>query len=394
MKKLNITLLMVLGLLLMVSCDSDRDSNPTISTPETFVLNIPPYAASDIDLYTSNTFELTCTQPDYGYTAAVVYSVQVSLDDTWNDATEDATATYATLETTFTTARLNAVASELDKGIVKVAGWEEEDDVPDGALTVFVRLKGHLGTGIYPVYSNSIELSVIPYYVELSDALPAPYYLLGSCIGDGTWNEHNLGLSVVPMALVEGSEYDKITGKGEFVFTGYFPAGEGFKIIGTLGSWDVQWGNADSDGIDNPVHNDGGSKNFAVPASGWYTVTLNTVENKLDIKEKAEAPAAAFENMEVIGSFNDWADDGTIALTQSGGAASHIWYGDVSFAADGKCKFRTRSGESATWWGTIAEDPMYFPFATTGDKDILYKAGNYTVVFNDLDKCYYFFEKE
>lgn len=394
MRNINITLLMVCGLLLMFSCDSDRDSNPTILTPETFVLNTPVYAESNIDLLTSKGIELTCVQPDYGYTAAVVYSVQVSLDDVWTDATEDEEATYQTLETTYTTAKMAMEVSELDRAIVKLAGWEGDEDVPEDGMTVSIRLKAHLGTGIYPVYSNSVEMAVLPYFVELNNTLPAPYYLLGSCIGDGTWNENNLGLSVVPMALVEDYEYNKVTGKGEFVFTGYFPAGEAFKIIGILGSWDEQWGNADNDGIDNPVHNDGGSKNLAVPTSGWYTVTLNSIENTLSIVLTDVSPKE-FTSLGIVGGFNNWSDNGEdpIELTQSGGAASHIWYGTASFETDGECKFRADNAWSDNW-GAIATDPVYFPFGATGGSNIGYKAGDYTVIFNDIDKCYYFFEKE
>lgn len=387
MKKINITLLIVLGILLAVSCDSDRDSNPTIVIPDSFVLNTPSYASTNIDLINSISLELTTTQPDYGFTAAVVYSVQISLDDTWKDEGEDTKSSYGTLETTFSTTKMESVASEMARVIVSLAGWTEESQVPTSAMNVYVRLKAHVGVNQYPVYSNSVKLSIIPYFILLKDALPAPYYLIGEPIGDGAWDNSNIGVSIIPMALVEDFEYHKTTGKGEFVYTGYFPAGQGFKIIGIVGSWDEQWGNGDADGIDNPVHNDGGSKNFMVPTSGWYTVTLNSIENTLTIIPKADYDPVGYATMQIVGDFNDWNDENAILLTKSGGDKSHVWYADVTFNENTSCKFRTDNTWAHNWGG------KNFPYGLAESSNLSAVAGSYIVIFNDLDRCYYFMEK-
>ena len=84
------------------SCEDDRNSNPTLQTPTKFVLNTPAYAGSAVyDLENSSSVELTCSQPDYGFTAATAYSVQVSLD---NDFTTE--GKFTTLATTYTTAKI------------------------------------------------------------------------------------------------------------------------------------------------------------------------------------------------------------------------------------------------------------------------------------------------
>ena len=69
-------------LCLATACDDDNNSNPTLKTPSGFTLNTPAYAEGAVyDLERSQTVELTCSQPDYGFTAATVYTVQVSLDN-------------------------------------------------------------------------------------------------------------------------------------------------------------------------------------------------------------------------------------------------------------------------------------------------------------------------
>lgn len=60
-------------------------------------------------------------------------------------------------------------------------------------------------------------------------------YLVGSCIGDGSWDNTNasVGVSLVPMSVMSGAEYNA-QGEGSLVFNGYFVAdGIGFKIITT-----------------------------------------------------------------------------------------------------------------------------------------------------------------
>lgn len=68
MKKINILTSILVATALLTACEDDRDSNPTIQEPTTFVLNTPANATYNVyDLNQSKNIELTCTQPDYGY---------------------------------------------------------------------------------------------------------------------------------------------------------------------------------------------------------------------------------------------------------------------------------------------------------------------------------------
>lgn len=158
MKKLHIISIFVLLLLGFTACENDRDSNPTYKDPTTFVLNTPPYASTIYDLKYSTTLELTCSQPDYAYPTATTYSVQLSLNNNFTDE-----GSFETLETTYTTARMNVDAVQFSQAMVSL--WEnssEEGFPADTPLSVYVRLKAQLtSTGAGVIYSNVITLEQV-----------------------------------------------------------------------------------------------------------------------------------------------------------------------------------------------------------------------------------------
>ena len=331
MKKINILTSILVATALLTACEDDRDSNPTIQEPTTFVLNTPANATYNVyDLNQSKNIELTCTQPDYGYPAVVTYTVQADLTDKWTDETETADASYLTLPSISTSAKVDANTQELNKAIVKL------------------------------------------------DAVPATYYLLGDFIGEVPWGNPTMaaGTAYFPMSLVKGYAYDANTGKGEFTYTGYIPADKGFKVVATPGAWDDQWGNADSEGFTNLV-NDKNSQNIKVNAAGWYTLHLNTLENKLTMKATTfETQPTEYDAVTLIYGSE------SVNMTKVTMEHSHVWYADITIAASCKAKFT--SGDK-TWGGEG------FPFGSFVDgATISCKPGDYTVLFNELDECYYF----
>ncbi len=79
MKKIlnSMLLLIVAAVPLLTSCEDDNDSNPTLSIPQSFVLNTPGLAAGNVYDLPNGTVNLTTNQPDYGgWPAAVTYAVQ------------------------------------------------------------------------------------------------------------------------------------------------------------------------------------------------------------------------------------------------------------------------------------------------------------------------------
>ena len=105
MKKLNIFASLLAGVLMFSSCESDRDDNPVFKEPTAFTLNVPAYVNTIYDLENSTSLELTCSQPDYGYTAPTTYTVEVSTSQDF--------ATFETLASTYTSAKMNVAADEI-----------------------------------------------------------------------------------------------------------------------------------------------------------------------------------------------------------------------------------------------------------------------------------------
>ena len=188
MKKLSILAMLAMGLTFFTACEDDRDSNPVIQQPTTFVLNEPAYASSNIDLESSKEIRLTCSQPDYGYTAAVTYQIQLSVSNSFTVSVAEATAAeeagetlvadYITLDNSYTNCQIAADAAVFAKALVQLTKWSE-DAVPATQM-VNVRLLATVDK--YSIASNTINLNVVPYYIELKDALPELWFILGSSL--------------------------------------------------------------------------------------------------------------------------------------------------------------------------------------------------------------------
>lgn len=383
-------MLFVSSLALLTACDADRDSNPTIQQPTTFVLNTPAYAESDIDLNSSSVLRFTCSQPDYGYTAAVSYKLQLSLTNSFtisvDEAEEGQTPDYVALENTYTSCSIDADASLFAKGVMQLGQWED-GSVP-ATQTVNVRLVATVDQ--YSVVSNVVNISVVPYFIELSDAEVEMWYLIGACIGDGAWTNSpsGIGTSLYPMSIVKDFEYDKKTGKGELTFTGYLTP-DGFKLVHTLDStWPDQWGQGSSFGTF--VKNDGGSANISVPEAGYYTVKLDTKNDKLTVT-KADITPTVYENMCITGDFagEGWPDN-TMTAVNSVVEKNHIWSYVLDASADTGVKFKLPGSWDTNWGSTT------FPYGigTAGGENIPVPAGKYIVVFNDIDGSYAFIATE
>lgn len=387
MKKLSIlAMLFVSSLALLTGCESDRDSNPTIQQPTTFVLNTPAYAASDVDLENSTELRFTCSQPDYGYTAAVTYKLQLSLTNSFtvsaDEAEEGQTPDYITLDEAYTDCKIEADAVLFAKGIMKLAQWDE-DKVP-AKQTVSVRLLATVDQ--YTIASNVVDVKVVPYYIELKDALPEMWYLIGACIGDGKWTNDPsaIGTSIYPMSIVKDFEYDKKTGKGELSFTGYFTP-DGFKLVHTLDStWPDQWGQDGEFGAF--IKNESGSKNISVPEAGYYTVTLDTKNDKLTVV-KADITPTVYSSICITGDFagDSWPDNAMTAVNTVV-SNNHIWSYVLDLTADSGIKFKI-AGSWDTNWGATG-----FPYGIglPGGSNIPATVGKYKVVFNDIDGSYSF----
>src|SRR5574344_228248 len=267
MKNINIIAGLMMGTLVLFSaCDSDRDDNPTLQTPTTFTLNTPAYAAANIDLSASDSLNFTWSQPDYGFPAAAEYQMEVSTTNKWTVSVDEASndesgtlkANYALMGDPTGTCSTNIGSAALAKALEQLEKWSE-NAVP-ATQNVYARAYSVLNGDT--IYSNVVTMTVVPYFVQLANAAPNYWYLIGACIGDGKWTNTALGTSIMPLYPIAGQTYDKKTGDGILSWTGYLTT-DGFKLIHAMGSWTEQIGSSDGT-PEKIVFNDGGSKNICV----------------------------------------------------------------------------------------------------------------------------------
>ena len=267
MKKISILTILSAGLLSFSACDSDRDSNPILQEPTAFVLNTPAYVNTTYDLTNSKSIELTCSQPDCGYTAPTIYSVEVSLNQDFAEPVK--------LDTKYTTAKMDVDASEMALAVTNlaVAQGKVEADFPI-TTSVYVRVIAELASAtetISSITSNVINLPSVKTDFALPPVvLPTKLYLIGEyCAWD--WGK---ALEMIPC-------HDGTT--GTFWSLVYLPKG-GVKF-NTATAWDGnEIGYAGCTAVDNykaGLSDSGG--NIGVDRAGWYLIVIRSAVNGRNI---------------------------------------------------------------------------------------------------------------
>lgn len=395
---------------LFASCSDDNDSNPTLIQPKEFVLNTPAYANAPIDLEKSTGLELTWSQPKYTADNAPInatYEVQVSPTNSFTVSTDEAAADesgekvpdYAVLSNTTQKCNISASAEEMDKALVKILKWTE-GNVP-AEQEMYVRVNAYILEGtsrLNPVASNSVKLNVKPYYIELKDAVPTMWYLVGNMFG-GKWaGDKSIGVDALPMFLKPNFSYDKKTGAGEIEYTNYFLTDEfdekaesavaGFKILPSSFDWDYSMDGGgklkDNIAYRGSTNSDGG--HILAGADGYYTITLNTANNTATMV-KYEGNVTNYGTIQIATSLDDFASDTPMLPYNTEGVENHAWYYVMEVPAGQTVSFKFKiAGSWDTNWGFGAEDGavnMYGKCEANGH-NIGLTEGKYCISFNDI----------
>ena len=401
---------MLVGIIsLFASCSDDNDSNPTLIQPTEFKLNTPEYVNSTIDLEHSTGLSLSWSQPKYTADNApinVTYEVQVSPTNTFTVSTDEAAADesgekvpdYAVLSHTTQLCKTSASAEEIDKALVKILKWTE-DNVP-AEQEMYVRVNAYILEGtshLNPIASNSVKLNVKPYYIELKDAVPTMWYLVGNMFG-GKWaGDKSIGVDALPMFLKPNFSYDKKTGAGEIEYTNYFLTDEfndnaesavaGFKILPSSFEWDYSMDGGgklkDNIAYRGSTNSDGG--HILAGADGYYTITLNTANNTATMV-KYEGNVTNYGTIQIAGAFNEWADTPMLPYNTEG-VENHAWYYVMEVPAGDPIQFKFKiAGSWDTSWGYGAEDGAINMYGKcdAGGKNIGLAEGKYVISFNDI----------
>lgn len=402
---------LLLGIIsLFASCSDDNDSNPTLIQPTEFTLNTPEYINSTIDLEKSTGLELTWSQPKYTADNAPInatYEVQVSPTNNFTVSTDEAAADesgekvpdYAVLSNTTQKCDISASAEEMDKALVKILKWTEEN-VP-AEQEMYVRVNAYIledTKRLNPIASNSVMLKVKPYYIELKDATPTMWYLVGNMFGAKWANDKNIGVDALPMFLQPNFAYDKKTGAGVIEYTNYFLTGDyndkaecdgaGFKILPASFNWDFSM-NADAAQKGTIVYrgNGGGDGGHIVaPVEGYYTITINTADNTAKM-EKYEGNVTNYGTIQIATSLDDFASDTPMLPYNTEGVENHAWYYVMEVPAGQTVSFKFKiAGSWDTNWGYGAADGainMYGKCEANGH-NIGLAEGKYCISFNDI----------
>ena len=406
---------LLLGIIsLFASCSDDNDSNPTLIQPTEFTLNTPEYINSTIDLEKSTGLELTWSQPKYTADNAPInatYEVQVSPTNNFTVSTDEAAADesgekvpdYAVLSNTTQKCDISASAEEMDKALVKILKWTEEN-VP-AEQEMYVRVNAYIledTKRLNPIASNSVMLKVKPYYIELKDATPTMWYLVGNMFGAKWANDKNIGVDALPMFLQPNFAYDKKTGAGVIEYTNFFLTGDyndkaecdgaGFKILPSDFNWDYSMNailnneiSAKKGTIEN--RNGGGDGGHIVAAeAGYYTITINTADNTAKM-EKYEGNVTNYGTIQIATSLDDFASDTPMLPYNTEGVENHAWYYVMEVPAGQTVSFKFKiAGSWDTNWGYGAADGainMYGKCEANGH-NIGLAEGKYVISFNDI----------
>lgn len=394
---------------LFASCSDDNDSNPTLIQPKEFKLNTPAYANATIDLEKSTGLELTWSQPKYTADNAPInatYEVQVSPTNSFTVSTDEAAADesgekvpdYAVLSNTTQKCNISASAEEMDKALVKILKWTE-GNVP-AEQEMYVRINAYILEGtnhLNPVASNSVKLNVKPYYIELKDAVPTMWYLVGNMFGAKWANNKDIGVDALPMFLKPNFSYDKKTGAGEIEYTNYFLTGDyndkaevadaGFKILPASFNWDSSM-NADGATKGTIINRNGGSDGGHIVASeaGYYTITINTADNTAKMV-KYEGNVTNYGTIQIATSLDDFASDTPMLPYNTEGVENHAWYYVMEVPAGQTVSFKFKiAGSWDTNWGygKADGDINMFGKCEAGGKNLGLAEGKYVISFNDI----------
>ena len=401
---------------LFASCSDDNDSNPTLIQPKEFALNTPAYAnaTTTIDLEHSTELGLTWSQPKYTADNAPInatYEVQVSPTNSFTVSTDEAAADesgktvadYGVLSHTTQLCNTSASAEEIDKALVKILKWKD-GSVP-ATQEVYVRVNAFIQEGVSrlnPIASNSVKLTVVPYYIELKDAVPTMWYLVGNMFGAKWAGDKSIGVDALPMFLKPNFSYDKKTGAGEIEYTNYFLTGDyndkaecdgaGFKILPPDFNWDYSMNailNNEISAKKGTIENrNGGADGGHIVASeaGYYTITINTANNTATMV-KYEGAVNDYGTIQIATSLDDFASDTPMLPYNTEGVENHAWYYVMEVPAGQTVSFKFKiAGSWDTNWGygTADGDINMFGKCEAGGKNIGLEEGKYVISFNDI----------
>lgn len=354
-------LLVVMSLTLMTACSDDNDSNPTIQSPTEFKLNTPALQDTPIDLANSSKIMLTCSQPNYGYTASVQYTVQVATKEDMSDAVE--------LSETSTSAKVAINASSLASALtnIYVEKGKTEADFPMDVKAYF-RLKANIvtsnGTVVEgtEILSNVVSLNKIHLLYSLPPVnLPSNVYVVGNFC-DWDW--------------AKSFDMVQVYGTDNTFWRLVYIDDSGIKL-NTVAEWnksEVGYAgiSVSGDCKDDIIDKDG---NIASSKPGWYLVIVTTSVVNRDIHYDVQFNKPTIWLIGPAAGSDDFAEEAegwsfTVPATKDGEFVSPAFVGSVPAGTDKGVRMYVKI-PGHDWWHSefVVLDGKIKYRATGGDQD-------------------------
>lgn len=332
------------------ACDSDRDSNPTLHTPDTFVLNTPKYVSGIYDLKNTDIVELTCSQPDYGFTAATIYKVMVSVTGDFTEKENSEENEFKVLSTSYTTAKMDLSARELAVALVGLQGIENEEDYPADPFPVYIRVTAELASGLGKCTSNQITLPRVKGYFAL-EPLTAPenMYIIGNVAGDWKWENATV---MVPVHSNDGMFW-------AIQYLGQEGGADAEIKFNMVQEWNETAFGYNKAVIDEasialaglaPV-DDGNDPNIKVTKPGWYLIVVKVEIDGLSYINNVQIlPADVYLTGDPSGGY-DVFDEARLFTVPDVSLGSDVDFVSPAFVAGGEVRACVKLAD-IDWWKT------------------------------------------
>lgn len=294
----------------LASCDTDKDPKLTIPEGLSFVLNEPVFAHQYLQLQEGNTFELVASQPDYGFAAAAVYSVEVSLAENFAEAAELTPLDPGMARMTFNDEDLAKILCKLN-GI----GADYQGPMPDAQKVYFRAYCEIPGVEGSRCSSNVVSMDQVKTYFATQGK--REIYLVGSVSG---WQEP---------AEPNASHYStwKLTeteiGSNVYYGSFQFPAGDAeFRFYTALTGWDggASVGSQEADeAIDingdftdnvyeGPCVMGKGKWKFSMPTENNVSLTVDLKNMTVKFEIGGDVNWDIYPCMYIVGNVSGWTD--------------------------------------------------------------------------------------
>lgn len=405
MKRIYIIASLLVGALAFSACE-DQDMTPVFQEPTKFVLNEPALKNNFIDLANSKSVEFVVSQPDYGFTAATTYKVQISKTGQFTSKFDEkkVTGDFVELDVDFSTARMAVPANELAIALTQLRMVElvaEDADITEDEMkaefpyetSATVRVVASLTASKKgEIISNTVSLASVRCPYSLPEVyVPKEFFIIGEYNG---W-DWGTAFDMIP---ANGNATDGKGKAGVYWRLIYLPEG-GFKVNGTK-AWDGgEVGYVENDPLYTYADNassglKGNDGNMAVTKAGWYLVVVRMTVEGRDIIYKFEINKPEVYLMGTNAPVNDWTNpheenlftvpadaDGDFVSPAfahdtdgDGGVRAHVlidgydWWKTEFIPLAGKLEYRATGGDQERVNGTKGQK-LYINF-TKGTGEI------------------------